>query len=54
MGLIRKTASVFTLGGVKYTSRREAETKRALAEAKLAKAQRRAAKKAGKQNGQDR
>jgi hypothetical protein len=38
MGLIRKTASLSTLGGVKYTSRREAQTKAALAQAKLAKA----------------
>jgi len=42
MGLIRKMASASTLGGVKYTSRREAQTKAALEEAKLAKAQRRA------------
>jgi hypothetical protein len=42
MGLIRKTASLSTLGAVKYTSRREAQTKAALEEAKLAKAQRRA------------
>jgi len=49
MGLIRKLASASTLGGVKYTSKREAETKAAHAqartateEAKLAKAQRKA------------
>ena len=42
MGLIRKTASLSTLGGVKYTSRREAQTKAALAQAKLAKAERKA------------
>ena len=41
MGLIRKAVSVSTLGGVKYTSRREAQTKAALEEAKLLKAQRR-------------
>ena len=48
MGLLRKTMSVSTLGGVKYTSRREAQTKAASAqaraareEAKLARAQRR-------------
>ena len=47
MGLIRKAMSVSTLGGVKYTSRREAQTKAASAqaraareEAKLARAQR--------------
>lgn len=45
MGLIRKAVSVSTLGAVKYTSRREAQTKRALAEAKLAKAQAKAAKR---------
>jgi hypothetical protein len=49
MGLIRKAASVSTLGGVKFTSRREAQTKAAHAqgkqarqEAKLAKAERKA------------
>jgi len=47
MGLIRKMTSVSTLGGVKYTSKREAQTKAAVAqaraadqEAKLLKAQR--------------
>jgi len=51
MGLIRKMTSVSTLGGVKYTSKREAQTKAAAAEgraareeAKLLKAQRRALK----------
>lgn len=39
MGLIRKAASMSTLGAVKYTSKREALTKKALAEAKLAKVQ---------------
>jgi hypothetical protein len=39
MGLIRKAASMSTLGGVKYTSRREAETKERLANAKLMRAQ---------------
>jgi hypothetical protein len=29
MGLIRKLSSVSTLGGVKYTSKREAQTKAA-------------------------
>jgi uncharacterized membrane protein YebE (DUF533 family) len=50
MGLIRKAASMSTLGGVKYTSRREAQTKAAAAqgraareEVKLLKAQRKAA-----------
>jgi hypothetical protein len=41
VGLIRKAVSVSTLGGVKYTSRREAQTKAALEEAKLLKARRR-------------
>lgn len=45
MGLIRKTASVSTLGLVKYTSRREAQTRQALAEAKLARAQAKAVRK---------
>jgi len=53
MGLLRKTASIGTLGvGVKYTSRREAQTKNAAAQAKLArqeakllKAQRKALRK---------
>lgn len=39
MGIIRKIASASTLGGVKYTSRREAETKERLANAKLIRAQ---------------
>ena len=39
MGLIRKAISVSTLGGIKYTSRREAETKEHLANARLAKTQ---------------
>jgi seryl-tRNA synthetase len=42
MGLIRKTASLSTLGAVKYTSRREAQTKAALEDARMVKAQRRA------------
>ena len=42
MGLIRKTASLSTFGAVKYTSRREAQTKAALEDARLTKAQRRA------------
>jgi len=41
MGLIRKALSVSSLGGVKYTSKREAQTKQALAETKLVNAQRR-------------
>ena len=45
MGLIRKAMSVSTLGGVKYTSRREAETKEHLANARVAKAQAQQAKK---------
>ena len=52
MGLIRKTASLSTLGAVKYTSKREAQTKAAAAqaraaseEAKLLKAQRKAGAK---------
>lgn len=36
MGLIRKAASVSTLGGVKYTSKREAQTKAAAAQARAA------------------
>jgi hypothetical protein len=39
MGLIRKTLAVSTLGGVKFTSRREAETKAHLANARLLQAQ---------------
>lgn len=39
MGLIRKTMAVSTLGAVKYTSRREAQTKEAIANARLANAQ---------------
>jgi hypothetical protein len=39
MGLIRKIASASTLGGVKYTSRREAETKEHLANARAARTQ---------------
>jgi hypothetical protein len=39
MGLIRKSLSVSTLGAVKYTSRREAETKQRIAEARFAKEQ---------------
>lgn len=39
MGLIRKMMSVSTAGGVKYTSKREAQTKQAIAEARLLKAQ---------------
>jgi hypothetical protein len=36
MGLIRKAASLSTLGGVKYTSKREAQAKAAHAQGKLA------------------
>jgi hypothetical protein len=40
MGLIRKAASISTLGyGVKYTSRREAQTEAAQATAKMAREQ---------------
>jgi len=39
MELIRKALSVSTAGGVKYTSRREAETKAHIANARLANAQ---------------
>jgi hypothetical protein len=40
VGLIRKTMSASTFGGVKYTSRREAQTKLALEQAKLLRQQR--------------
>ena len=43
MGLIRKMTSASSFGAVKYTSRREAETKERLANARLAKAQTRQA-----------
>lgn len=43
MGLIRKVTSASTLGAVKYTSRREAETKERLANARVANAQARQA-----------
>jgi hypothetical protein len=36
MGLIRKAASVTTLGAINFTSRREAQTKAATAQAKAA------------------
>jgi hypothetical protein len=39
MGIIRKSLAVSTLGGVKYTSKREATTKNASAQARLAKAE---------------
>jgi hypothetical protein len=45
MGLIRKIASASTLGGVKYTSRREAETKEKLASARMIRAQEKQLKK---------
>jgi hypothetical protein len=45
MGLIRKAMSLSTLGGIKYTSKREAQTKAALAQAKLLKAERKALKR---------
>jgi len=41
---MRKMASVSTLGAVKYTSRREAQTKAAAAQARLARAETRAAR----------
>jgi len=44
MGLMRKMTSVSTLGGVKYTSKREAQTKNASAQARLAKAETKALK----------
>ena len=44
MGLIRKAASVSTLGAVGFHSRREAQAKAALARAKLAKEERKAVK----------
>ena len=44
MGLIRKSLAVSTLGGVKYTSKREAQTKNASAQARLAKAETKHAK----------
>jgi len=44
MGLIRKLTSVSTGGAVKYTSRREAQTKAASAEARLAHEQAKSAK----------
>jgi hypothetical protein len=48
MGLIRKAASLSTLGGVKYTSRREAQTKAAHAQARAATAQAKAAREEAK------
>ena len=42
MGLIRKAVSVSSLGAVKYTSRREAQTKAALEETRLLREQRKA------------
>jgi hypothetical protein len=39
MGMIRKAASLSSLGAVKYTSKREAQTKEAIANARLANAQ---------------
>lgn len=45
MGLLRKIMSASTLGAVKYTSKREAQTKAALEAARLAKAQRKAARR---------
>jgi hypothetical protein len=44
MGLIRKAASVSTLGAVGFHSRREAQAKAALAHARLAKEERKAVK----------
>jgi hypothetical protein len=49
MGLIRKMASASTLGGVKYTSKREAQTKEAQAAARLANAQAKHARQQGRQ-----
>lgn len=45
MGMIRKTLSVSTLGLVKYTSKREALTKQASAQARLARAETRAVRR---------
>jgi hypothetical protein len=42
MGLIRKAMSVSSLGGVKYTSKREAQTKLALEQAKALRRERKA------------
>jgi hypothetical protein len=44
MGLIRKAASLSTGGAVKYTSRRDAQTKAAAAEGRLAREQTKLAK----------
>ena len=44
VGIIRKSLAVSTLGGVKYTSKREAQTKNASAQARLAKAETKALK----------
>lgn len=48
MGLIRKAASLSTLGGVKYTSKREAQTKAAAAQGKLARAETKLARNQGR------
>jgi protein involved in temperature-dependent protein secretion len=48
MGIIRKSLAVSTLGGIKYTSKREATTKNASAQARLAKAETKAVKAQGK------
>jgi hypothetical protein len=49
LGLIRKATSLSTLGGVKYTSKREAQTMNASAQARLARAETTAVKAQGKQ-----
>lgn len=45
MGMIRKLVSVSTLGAVKYTSRREAQTKATAAQARLARAETKAVRR---------
>ncbi len=54
MGLIRKAASVSTLGAVGFHSRREAQAKAALAQARLAKEERKAVKHERKTEDADR
>jgi endonuclease I len=54
MGLLRKTASLSTLGAVKYTSRREAQTKAASAQARVAREEAKQLKAQGKQETEQR
>ncbi len=49
MGIMRKLTSVSTLGAVKYTSRREAQTKAASAQAREARAETKLLKEQTKQ-----